>query len=469
MATEDWETTCLIYGDDEISKDSKLKEDGRLERGSIELRISTSGPVFSRRINTSDQPDTWRFWISTEELNVCVTLLCSGEQDEYERVELGLKSDCWWHDSLKHNWLEWMTTRATEMIQQDQVSYSVCSFIQNEALDFFPTLYKQDGRHLVEFPPEDRNNHYPESSIVATLGINEATLGSEEPNSIRYKRHDANGRIVNDEKQELTQEEATKIFPLLVLWREWLPVNCKICLQQVDASEATSITCGCMYCRECIAHYVTHKARELSPTTSQMTNPFTCPSCRRGMLIIGCVKQFLPPSDMERVRQWLKDVKNPPCYSLPSCLRKKCSGTIRRVAVDSEVVFCDKCHGSWCEMCLQRTSTDDEHDKCNIGGCVEFCKRYMQANPETQALCEERFPFIKVYARSRLDDNALDEWIQSNGQVCPGCKTGVERTEGCFHIACVCGTHFCYLCGEQIYAPFYGTHHCWERQESWLE
>ncbi|GAB1311338.1 hypothetical protein MFIFM68171_01548 [Madurella fahalii] len=37
---------------------------------------------------------------------------------------------------------------------------------------------------------------------------------------------------------------------------------------------------------------------------------------------------------------------------------------------------------------------------------------------------------------------------------CPDCKRWVEKTDGCNHIACICGCHFCYRCGR---AP-YGNH-----------
>lgn len=34
-------------------------------------------------------------------------------------------------------------------------------------------------------------------------------------------------------------------------------------------------------------------------------------------------------------------------------------------------------------------------------------------------------------------------------QLCPNCSRPIELTEACHHIACPCGTEFCYLCGEK--------------------
>ena len=45
-------------------------------------------------------------------------------------------------------------------------------------------------------------------------------------------------------------------------------------------------------------------------------------------------------------------------------------------------------------------------------------------------------------------DSALQELAQREGwKDCPRCKFYIERSEGCNHLTCTCGTHFCYLCG----------------------
>jgi len=35
---------------------------------------------------------------------------------------------------------------------------------------------------------------------------------------------------------------------------------------------------------------------------------------------------------------------------------------------------------------------------------------------------------------------------QMGMKVCPKCRNGVEKNKGCYHIACKCGCHFCWLC-----------------------
>jgi len=478
MATEDWETTCLIYAEE---TSSEVDDGGQLVSGSIDLTVSTAGPVFCRQIDSNS--DRYRFWILEDELVLRITFVV--EENFYRHVEFSLQSTYPASFPPKDSWLQWMEKEAIAILQEEQISYSVCLFLQERAFEFFYTLYQDDDRHLILFQDVDKPSVLQDSTIVATLcdqaliipdkphvlafqwRFDNGTNTDDEPNTLVFERHYADGTISKD--QQLSPLEAKHIFPLLVLWREWLPVHCKICFDTCAANESATITCGHSFCRDCISTYLCHKAEEVN---GYKTNPFLCPlpECRRGMLIVGCVKQFLPPDLMDKVREWVKDWKNPPCYSLPKCLKKDCQGVMRRVAVDNDIVYCDECSGRWCELCLQRAPEDQEHGfkKCKVGYCVEFCKRYLTADEESQQRCEARWPWIKVYAKSRIHDDATVKWVKSNGQVCPGCKTGIERSEGCFHIKCHCGTHFCYLCGDEIFAPFYGTHHCWEREETFL-
>ena len=46
---------------------------------------------------------------------------------------------------------------------------------------------------------------------------------------------------------------------------------------------------------------------------------------------------------------------------------------------------------------------------------------------------------------------------------CPGCGVAVEKTSGCNHITCPCGTHWCFVCrhvsdAHAIYGHMYKEH-----------
>lgn len=45
-------------------------------------------------------------------------------------------------------------------------------------------------------------------------------------------------------------------------------------------------------------------------------------------------------------------------------------------------------------------------------------------------------------------DEASELSIRDSSRPCPGCRTPVQKSEGCNHITCRCGVQFCYHCGE---------------------
>jgi hypothetical protein len=197
--------------------------------------------------------------------------------------------------------------------------------------------------------------------------------------------------------------------------------------------------------------------------------------CRQDLPIVGFVKKFLSEQDMERVRKWNKDLKFPPCFSLDRCLSPSCAAleSMRRRPNVKSNVYCDICDKTWCEFCLKRIREDDttlatrssSHlEICDGATALTFCQRYLAASDHQKQKCREKYPWIVSYAHSRAFDGEAMLWILKNGQCCPNCQTGIERSEGCFHMQCpTCATHFCYECGESLVPPYYGTHHCWER------
>lgn len=454
-AANDWETTCTIYEDRLTS--STLDNSGNLLRASIEIPVNMVGTVYCRRRS----PLQYRFWtLPDANLLFRVEFWCHPDPpNDYARVNICLLSS-YPHSfprESKQQWMEWMNVKALSIVREEQLSYSVCDFVEHQAFEFFPILWNNGDQKLILLE-DDGPTFYNQTTLVSESVKKIVPLCRHHPNGSHETLHDSSA---------LSKDETAYILPILKIWRRWLPIRCPICLESVPPGEATTITCGHDFCRHCISMYCQFKAQELN--SENRNNPFLCPlpKCRKHMLIVGCVKQFLEESLMDKVRAWYKDVKNPICWSLPVCLKKTCESTLlRREAIDSYIVFCETCHGRWCELCLRRASQHKEHDQAScqvrLDANVQFCERYLAANDKAKRRCEERWPWIPIYAKSRIHDQTFVRWIRSNGQVCPGCKLGIERVEGCFHMSCQCGTHFCYECGEELHPPFYGTHHCWE-------
>ena len=273
-------------------------------------------------------------------------------------------------------------------------------------------------------------------------------------------------------------------------WKEWVTVECPICFDVLPVAEAKELfPCRHLYCYDCICTY----AKMIVPDLRvQRQNPFTCPLpiCRRQVKIVQCIKELLTAEEMNTVREWYKNVTQPVSNMLQICPRKKCGakGLMRRLNMDSSIVGCEACGVRWCELCLSsvpvnkrnkekntRRGRDQHHcdgpkhelSDCNPAQVLELCHRYRKTkSDEIKRKCEDKWPWIREYAVARVEDVEAMQWIRENGcTMCPTCKTVIERSEGCFHMHCTqCATHFCYECGDKLFPPYYGTHHCWEEQ-----
>ena len=80
---------------------------------------------------------------------------------------------------------------------------------------------------------------------------------------------------------------------------------------------------------------------------------------------------------------------------------------------------CPLCKKSYCLKCKTEWHTN------------KTCQEYQSEKSKTE------------------NDIKFEEYVKGNNfKQCPNCKRWVEKTIGCNHIKCRCGTHFCYNCGK---------------------
>ncbi|CAB9531695.1 RWD (Partial), partial [Seminavis robusta] len=443
LAAEDWEATCLIFDDDNRRTTTMLDNQGGLLRGSIDLTFKLSDTVFCRRVAPYDHmKPRFKFWTvlhdssydekkegdeNEAKLVFRVVFWCKPgdpaeeeEEDElYSRVDISLLSE-YPHSfpaQSKTLWLDWMKKTAFQVLQDENLSYSVCVFVENRALDFFTKLYEFDdgatSQSLICF-----DDVGPAFYDVPTL-----MTASSVKRLLPLQRQYTNGSTATwHDTSKLSPKEKAMVVPLLLRWKEWLPIQCPICFDVVSPKDASICPCDHGFCTDCLRTYLRIKAEDLNSENSN--NPFVCPlnTCRKGMKIVGFVKKFLSRDLMDDVRAWYKDIKTPPCYSLPGCLKKDCRGAVlRKEAVDMFMISCEVCSGRWCELCLQRAPLGKQHEdtpNCKLEVCQQFCERYLAASDKAKASCEARFPWIKLYANSRVHDQTIAIWIKENGQIC---------------------------------------------------
>ena len=112
-----------------------------------------------------------------------------------------------------------------------------------------------------------------------------------------------------------------------------------------------------------------------------------------------------------------------------------------------DLCICPKCDYSFCAACLEghhpgrNCISDDARE--------EYLRRKQEQLEAGGLQSEARAQFAA--ARAKLEELKSLTAIKETTRKCPGCQEGIERTAGCNHMHCtICGTHFCWQCGEKI-------------------
>ncbi|MCO5578541.1 hypothetical protein L7F22_032384 [Adiantum nelumboides] len=95
---------------------------------------------------------------------------------------------------------------------------------------------------------------------------------------------------------------------------------------------------------------------------------------------------------------------------------------------------------------------------CNNVSCSEFLgavereakqlKKCDRCGNETCKACKGPWHGYKSICAGDSDEAAIDLLRDIGMQRCPCCLRMVELIDGCYHITCICGSEFCYLCAE---------------------
>jgi hypothetical protein len=83
--------------------------------------------------------------------------------------------------------------------------------------------------------------------------------------------------------------------------------------------------------------------------------------------------------------------------------------------------------------------------------CIKCLVEFIPGLPDNQIShnnlnCEQYQELIK----EKITDDDNVNLVVKRHIKCPGCFAPVEKTASCNHITCLCGIHFCYLCGKNI-------------------
>nr|KYP31240.1 putative E3 ubiquitin-protein ligase ARI10 [Cajanus cajan] len=193
-------------------------------------------------------------------------------------------------------------------------------------------------------------------------------------------------------------------------------VYCGICMDAKTREEMfRNQNCSHSFCDDCIGKYVAAKIQE-NISTVQCPDP----KCK-GVVEPQYCRSIIPKEVIDR---W----ENALCenFFLGSekfyCPFKDCSAML--ISDAEEIVTVSEC------------------PHCNRLFCAR-CKVSWHSGIE----CGE-FQNLKQYESGREDLMVMELAKNKSWRRCSKCKFYVEKADGCSHITCRCGNHFCYACGS---------------------
>ncbi|KAJ3305334.1 hypothetical protein HDV03_001627 [Kappamyces sp. JEL0829] len=239
--------------------------------------------------------------------------------------------------------------------------------------------------------------------------------------------------------------------------------DCPICFDRIPYSDGYVLDCGHYSCSSCIQTYCSSQMKSLWELPGKW--PFACyiVACR-ARIADSFLEPFLSATEQTYFTDWWENKlwkgKHLGLPSIAMCPRQKCHGTnMVRVKCTSPLVYCQDCEWTWCERCLGKVQ--DGHPMCDESRVLLMCSAYSTKSDPERAKLQALHPWLGPYlAWKAADDSAVWEWCRQYASICPSCGIGVEKTDGCHHIHCVCGAHFCYSCHEEFNSRTVYTHAC---------
>ncbi|RKP11040.1 hypothetical protein THASP1DRAFT_27213 [Thamnocephalis sphaerospora] len=225
--------------------------------------------------------------------------------------------------------------------------------------------------------------------------------------------------------------------------------TCEICFEEKRGYLCYRLSCGHVYCRDCLRDYFA-----LLITEGSVSN-VRCPDAR-------CVKAGFRVSEDDlssivgaelhkRYRELVVKQALEADPSIAWCPRQQCQGPAIKDATYEKLAICQKCSLAFCYYCRKTWHGAGEY--CAIDNLQRVARDYEAADAVTKKRMEIQYGH-KNLAQILADAIAEREsarWLSDNTTGCPTCQSSIEKAFGCNHMQCsVCDTHFCYLCGAYL-------------------
>ena len=210
-------------------------------------------------------------------------------------------------------------------------------------------------------------------------------------------------------------------------------IKCPVCFETpTPILSRQRLSCKHVYCASCLKHY-------LASAITGGAFPLCCMGnenrCRR-RIPLSIIKHLLSPAQHEQLLQ--------------AALRA-------HVQANAQTVRYCATPGCGLAYCVERGK-----DTSGIGvqcrACLAFCCTCPPSSdaPHTNLTCAQHLSALakrerdQRIKRDQAEQARLAEaWARANSdrvKKCPSCAVLVEKTEGCHHMTCRCGVHWCWVC-----------------------
>lgn len=201
-------------------------------------------------------------------------------------------------------------------------------------------------------------------------------------------------------------------------------VMCIICMDEVSASEVTTMDCGHSFCNNCwTGHFIVKINEGQSRRIRCMAHKCyaICDEAKIRSLVSARDPKLSEKFDRFLLESYIEDNKRVKwCPSVPHC------GNAIRIKEDDLCEVECACGLQFCFGCLS-----EAHSPCS---CLVW----------------------ELWSKKCQDESETINWITVHTKPCPKCNKPVEKDKGCNLVFCICGQAFCWLCG----APT-GSEHTW--------
>ncbi|AEE77356.1 unnamed protein product [Arabidopsis thaliana] len=96
-----------------------------------------------------------------------------------------------------------------------------------------------------------------------------------------------------------------------------------------------------------------------------------------------------------------------------------------------------------CGNAIRNIKDDGDVDEVECSCGLQFCFSCLS---ESHSPCS--CLMWKLWKKKCEDESETVNWMTVNTKLCPKCSKPIQKRDGCNHMTCKCGQHFCWLCGQ---------------------